>query len=141
SRMASPSAAHAAVALRRAVQQRDAIFCEGKSTVVGMAPALRFELFEHPQPDLDGRYKLISIEHHFGPSLRGEHGAYTNDFQCIPHSFEWRPARRRSRPRIYGIQTATVVAPPGEEIHTDEHGRIKVQFHWDRRGKYDQNSS
>ena len=45
------------------------------------------------------------------------------------------------RPRIPGIQTATVVGPSGEEIHTDKYGRVKIQFHWDRYGKLDENSS
>ena len=45
------------------------------------------------------------------------------------------------RPTIPGAQTAIVVGPAGEEIHTDEHGRIKVQFHWDREGKSDDKSS
>jgi type VI secretion system secreted protein VgrG len=45
------------------------------------------------------------------------------------------------RPMMSGPQTATVVGPAGEEIHTDKHGRIKVQFHWDREGKRDDNSS
>jgi type VI secretion system secreted protein VgrG len=42
---------------------------------------------------------------------------------------------------VYGIQTATVVGPPGEEIHVDFHARIKVQFHWDRQGRRDDKSS
>ncbi len=42
---------------------------------------------------------------------------------------------------VEGPQTAIVVGPAGEEIHTDEYGRVKVQFHWDRAGKMDENSS
>ena len=45
------------------------------------------------------------------------------------------------KPLIQGPQTAIVVGPKGEEIHTDKYGRIKVQFHWDRYGKADENSS
>jgi type VI secretion system secreted protein VgrG len=42
---------------------------------------------------------------------------------------------------IQGTQSAVVVGPPGEEIHTDKYGRIKVQFHWDRHAKGDDSSS
>ncbi len=54
------------------------------------------------------------------------------------------PPRRHSRPRILGPQTATVVAPSGTEpegLHTDKYGRVKVQFHWDRYGKFDDSAS
>lgn len=45
------------------------------------------------------------------------------------------------KPILHGSQTAFVVGPAGEEIYTDKYGRVKVQFHWDRNGKYDANSS
>jgi type VI secretion system secreted protein VgrG len=67
--------------------------------------------------------------------------SYSNKFTCIPDFVPFRPPRMTRRPVIDGTQTAIVVGPPGEEIYTDEHGRVKVQFHWDREGKYDQNSS
>jgi uncharacterized protein involved in type VI secretion and phage assembly len=44
-------------------------------------------------------------------------------------------------PIVQGPQTAIVVGPAGDEIYTDKYGRVKVQFHWDRYGKKDQNSS
>jgi type VI secretion system secreted protein VgrG len=64
-----------------------------------------------------------------------------NRFECIPLAVEWRPARRWPKPRITSMQTATVVGPSGEEIHTDIHGRIKVQFHWDRENPANETSS
>ena len=53
----------------------------------------------------------------------------------------FRPAQVTPKPRISGVQSAIVVGPKGEEIHTDEHGRVRVQFPWDREGQYDENSS
>jgi type VI secretion system secreted protein VgrG len=44
---------------------------------------------------------------------------------------------RTPKPRVQGVQTATVVGPKGQEIHTDEFGRVRVQFPWDREGKSD----
>ena len=68
---------------------------------------------------------------------------YENRITCIRKIIPWRPGRGYNSvdTRIYGLQTATVVGPAGEEIHTDEYGRVKVQFHWDRVGQFDQRSS
>ncbi len=130
-------------ARRRALQQRDAVTCMGRSTALLLAPGCKFELLDHPQADLAGEYLVTEVTHAYGSFAGGEPGsdAYTNQFGCIPSAVEWRPAHRHPRPRVAGIQTATVVGPAGEEIHTDEHGRIKVQFHWDRGGAFDENSS
>src|SRR5258705_2746115 len=62
-------------------------------------------------------------------------------FTCIDSQTPYRPARTTPKPLIQGPQTAIVVGPGGEEIHTDEHARVKVQFHWDRYGKANENSS
>ncbi|HWL92112.1 MAG TPA: type VI secretion system tip protein TssI/VgrG [Phycisphaerae bacterium] len=55
-------------------------------------------------------------------------------FECIPATVTYRPPRVTPWPEI-GTQTARVVGPDGEEIHCDEFGRVKVQFHWDREGR------
>ncbi|MCX4247157.1 type VI secretion system Vgr family protein [Paraliomyxa miuraensis] len=128
--------------LRRALHQRDAVRCEGEGTATQMTPGLKFELIDHVQSDLAGEYVLVGVEHLYGVPAGGEpESAYRNRFEAIPASVPWRPERLHSRPRIPGIQTATVVGPAGEEIFTDEHGRIKIQLHWDRGGGFDDNSS
>src|SRR5262249_4153394 len=66
---------------------------------------------------------------------------YGNRFVCALADAPLRPEPLRPRPRIRGVQTATVVGAGGEEIHVDRYGRIKVQFHWDRLGKKDDHSS
>jgi type VI secretion system secreted protein VgrG len=66
---------------------------------------------------------------------------YDNTFEAFPADTKFRPASRTPWPIVQGPQTATVVGPPGEIIHTDKHGRVKLQFHWDRRGKKDDKSS
>ncbi|AKJ06468.1 type VI secretion system secreted protein VgrG [Archangium gephyra] len=93
--------------------------------------------------------KLLVVEvHHVGhqPEVHTRHeglgqGRYRNEFRCIPSDVPFRPRRVTPRPVISGIQTATVTGSPGDEIHPDEHGRIKVQFHWDREGGQDDKSS
>jgi len=67
--------------------------------------------------------------------------SYDNTFEAFPSATKFRPASRTHWPIVQGPQTATVVGPPGEIIHTDKHGRVKLQFHWDRRGKKDDKSS
>jgi type VI secretion system secreted protein VgrG len=71
----------------------------------------------------------------------GSDFSYTNNFACIPLETQYRPRRTTPKPVIHGAQTAIVVGPPGEEIYTNEHGQVKVQFHWDREGNKDDNSS
>ena len=123
--------------LRREAVAWKARVAQGESTVIGMQTGATFELMGHPRLDLDGKYLVIGAAHHFDDS-----GAkYHNELEVIPHGVAWRPERFTPKPKIESIQTATVVGPSGEEIHTDEHGRVKVQFHWDRLGPGDDRSS
>ncbi len=66
---------------------------------------------------------------------------YQCRFECIPASVAYRPPRIAPWPVMRGTQTARVVGPEGEEIYTDEYGRVKVQFNWDRVGKFNDQSS
>ena len=70
-----------------------------------------------------------------------ENDSYGNVFRVIEKSVQYRAPSVTPWPEVPGIQTATVVGNSGEEILTDEHGRIKIQFHWDREGKDDETSS
>jgi type VI secretion system secreted protein VgrG len=109
-----------------------------------------FELDEHPVHEFNGEYLLLSVIHRgrqpevlaAGKVEGPEAGQrYRNEFVCLRRGTPYRPERRTPRPLICGPQTAIVVGPASEEIHTDEHGRIKTQFHWDREGKKDERSS
>jgi type VI secretion system secreted protein VgrG len=62
-------------------------------------------------------------------------------FSCLNSQRQFRPARVTEKPVVAGPETAVVVGTSGEEIHTDEHGRVRVQFHWDREGKHDEKST
>ncbi len=105
----------------------------------------KFSLQRHFSGD-GGPYVLTTV-HHFargtGDYRGGKTGAfqYRNEFTCIPQALPFRPPRITPRPVVHGSQSAVIVGPPGEEIFTDKYGRVKVQFHWDREGKYDSNSS
>lgn len=108
----------------------------------------KFNLMEHLRRDQVGSYLLTSVHHsaYEGgtyPGLNGgdQEALYSNTFTCIPIATPFRPQRQTPRPQMQGTQTAFVVGPAGEEIYVDKYGRVKVQFHWDRRGKYDEKSS
>jgi len=94
----------------------------------------------------DRSYLILSADHEATNNYQAGPGApshYENRFTCIRKDIRWRPGRNyHSEPGSYmGLHTAIVVGPAGAEIHTDGYGRVKLQFHWDRLGKYDENSS
>jgi type VI secretion system secreted protein VgrG len=95
--------------------------------------------------DGDGDYVLVSVTHEARPAENAvsddEQTEYSNRFTCVPVALPYRPPRTTPRPFVHGCQTAVVVGPAGEEIYPDKYGRVKVQFHWDREGKNDSNSS
>jgi type VI secretion system secreted protein VgrG len=103
-----------------------------------------FRLTNHSCPSENQAYVITSIRHTAtDPSYEpgGAAASYSNTFTCIPAAVVFRPARTTASPLIAGLQTAVVVGPTKEEIYCDKYGRVKVQFHWDRRGKRDENSS
>ncbi|MEZ3186501.1 type VI secretion system tip protein VgrG [Pseudomonas sp. LM13] len=79
-----------------------------------------------------GEGKLAATEFHQG---------YRNHFTATPWDVPYRPTLRHPKPKVLGSQTAVVTGPAGEEIHCDEYGRVKVQFHWDRHGQADDKTS
>ena len=95
--------------------------------------------------DGDGPWVVYEVEHAASEAadLRSGGGGFTyqNRFTCFPVALPFRPPRVTPIPTVRGTQSAVVVGPPGEEIFTDKYGRIKVQFHWDREGAYDSDSS
>ncbi len=89
--------------------------------------------------ELDGEYFLFAVTHTFvhddGEEREGAAPRSRSRARLVPADVKYRPRRITPIPVIEGPQTATVVAPAGsqpEAIHTDEHGRCKVKFHWDR---------
>jgi type VI secretion system secreted protein VgrG len=121
----------------------------GTSNVIGLVPGVIAQIAGHRRPELDGRYLVVSVAHG-GISTEGvvrgineveAEQQYDNRLTLLPFDIPYRPARPTERLTVLGPQTATVVGPSSEEVYTDAHGRIKVQFHWDRLGEKDENSS
>ena len=108
-----------------------------QATVLDLAPGTVFTITGHPRMDLDKR-RLLAVRQAISGTRDGE---WTMSGQAVFADEPYRPALTTPKPSIPGLQSALVVGPPGAEIHTDEHGRVRVQFHWDREGKRDDHSS
>lgn len=104
-----------------------------------------FSVKNHATRSEKGSYVLVSVVHsaHDSTYFSGSEGStsYTNNFIAVPSDVHFRPQYEHPKPVMKGPQSAIVVGPAGEEIYIDEHGRIKVQFIWDREGEKDENSS
>ncbi len=112
-----------------------------RTNLIGAAPGAVLEIVGHNDPAQDGRHLVLRAEHVgvvpdavLGTTQHddGDHERYRNELVCLPIDVPFAPERRARRARVMGMQTATVVGPEGEEIYTDEHGRVKARFHWDR---------
>ena len=120
---------------------------EGEATALGLCAGYTFTLEEHPRDDQNREYLITGTAYEVDAgdfeTSRGSSGKqnWSCNFTAIPSDQPFRPARITPKPLIQGVQTALVVGPSGDEIHTDDKARVKVQFHWDRYGKYDENSS
>ena len=121
---------------------------EGESTVPRLLPCFTFTLHGHELDGFNQEYVLFEVVHTgkqpqvlAEKSASGEGSSWGNTFLAVPSSVTLRPERVTPKPVIDGVQTAIVTGPSGEEIYPDEHGRVKVQFHWDRQGKKDESSS
>jgi type VI secretion system secreted protein VgrG len=121
---------------------------EGESTVPRMMPGFTFSLQGHDMDGFNQEYVLYEVVHSGQqPQVLAESGgggkgsSWSNSFLAVPSSVTLRPERVTPKPVVEGVQTAIVTGPRGEEIYPDEHGRVKVQFHWDRQGRKDETSS
>lgn len=131
------------VGIRMQQEALPSLLIHGRSGHAGFTSGHTFDLTGHFSDD--SRFAITSVEHDArqpaDPDDLEHQYEYNNRFQCIPMALPFRPQRTTQIPSIAGVQTATVVGPPGEEIFTDKYGRVKVQFHWDRQGKNNADSS
>ena len=133
---------------------------EGVSNVRTFATGHTFQLNGHPREVENQQYLVTDATHYFqietdyddrdqSPNLLGNRLQFSEDnqdtyrcvFGAVPKSEQFRAPLNTQWPEISSMHTALVVGKKGEEIYTDEYGRIKVQFHWDRLGKKNDLSS
>lgn len=109
-----------------------------ETNLIGLPPGTVIAVKNHARAELGGDHALLvtSLSMEGAPDVQWTMRAHAT-FADVPY----RPALRTTKPTIQGLQSAVVTGPRGEEIHTDELGRVRVQFHWDREGKHDDASS
>ncbi|MHA2874469.1 type VI secretion system tip protein TssI/VgrG, partial [Vibrio campbellii] len=119
---------------------------EAASDIMRLTAGYSFDISQHPRSNINRDYLMLTVMHTgFNPRVHEEEASdepttYHNQFVCLPRDVTFR-APKMASPVVDGPQTAVVVGPAGEEIYTDEYGRIKVQFHWDRYAQSDEHSS
>ncbi len=125
-------------AMRVLAKRADARVVSFATTDYATAPGATLVVEGHPSPELGATRPLLVV----ATTLVGRHD------RLLPMTGEatsaltaYHPPLSVPRPRVRGVETATVVGPAGEEIHTDEFGRVRVHFHWDRESKQDERSS
>ncbi|ALP43032.1 type VI secretion system tip protein VgrG [Aeromonas schubertii] len=126
--------------------RNDAVSGSGKSNSAALLPGQFFSLSEHSNASLNRDWQIVHISHigEQPQALEEEGGSgptvYHNEFGVVKGSTTWRP-QIPHKPMVDGPHIATVVGPEGEEIYCDEHGRVKLQFPWDRYGESNDQSS
>ena len=146
---------YARIRIEQQKAQRE--IAQGEGNARNIAPGYLFTLSKYPRQDQNKEYLIESAHYRFEENVRRSDGAggsgaakrggidsgttYRISFAVVPQSTAYRSQRVTPKPHTTGPQTAVVTGPPGEEIYTDAYGRVKVQFHWDRYGLRDENSS
>lgn len=120
---------------------------QGQASARGIVVGCTFKLKNHVRSEQNREYLVTGTTLHVDAGEFATEGAsgdgefFSCNFTAIDNKQQFRPARLTPKPIVQGPQTAIVVGPGGEEIYTDEHGRVKVHFHWDRYDNHDENSS
>ncbi|NUO54320.1 MAG: type VI secretion system tip protein VgrG [Polyangiaceae bacterium] len=108
------------------------------TNVAALAPGVVFTIGGHPRSELSSDKTFFTV----ATTIEGDtHDPWMVRCEVRPTTAPFRPPLSTPKPITQGVETAVVVGPAGEEIHTDEFGRVRVQFHWDREGARNERSS
>lgn len=132
--------------LRMEELQATHMVARGRGNAAGLTPGFRFQLEGHPRADFNIEYLIIAAHYTLTSDTYSTGAVGASDeveiaVEAIPAETPFRAPRVTPKPVMQGSQTAIVVGKSGDEITVDNYGRVKVQFHWDRYGKNDENSS
>ena len=136
----------AVAAIRREELQAPHVRVLAGGTARGLFSGCLFTLENYPRESQNAEHLVLRADYRvvdpeYRPAVAGAGESYRVELLVAPTALPYRPPRTTPRPVMRGPQTATVVGPGGAEIFTDKYSRVKVQFHWDRLGKKDENSS
>ncbi len=107
------------------------------SNVIALGPGGLLGVIDHPHPALGGATFLT-----ISSRIVGEHACeWRAEVEAASTEVQYCPARVTPKPCAHGLESATVVGPSADEIHTDEFARVRVHFHWDRESKRNDASS
>ncbi|AGC48148.1 Rhs element Vgr family protein [Myxococcus stipitatus DSM 14675] len=130
---------------RLSEQVQERMVLEARSNSLRLQPGRLFTVLDALPSFLSQEYFILQVEHDYALTRTEQEGQGANHgttLRAIPSDgVDFRPPRRTPRPRAWGKESAVVTGPPGEEIHVDEFGRIKVHFYWDREGAVDEKAS
>jgi type VI secretion system secreted protein VgrG len=107
-----------------------------RSNLMELRPGTVMKIIDHPRSELEKNLLVVHSTYE-GTS----YGEWSHHLETRSAAQPYRPPLVTPKPKVSGVESATVVGPPGEEIHTDEFGRVRVHFHWDRESKMDHESS
>jgi type VI secretion system secreted protein VgrG len=118
----------------------------GVTNARGLGAGELFKLTGYPRSEQNREYLVVAASHHLEfsdyESLdAGSPSRYDCSFTALSSKVAFRPRRLTAKPVVQGVQPALVVGPSGDEIYTDDYGRVKVHFYWDRHDKKNENSS
>ncbi|KOC88888.1 type VI secretion system Vgr family protein [Winslowiella iniecta] len=117
----------------------------GSASALGIGAGYRFNFTQAPRPVDEGDYLTISASYKLVANAYASGSDQVAEqrinFVVVPAAVNWRPARTTRWPKTHGPQTAVVVGPRGETLWTDQYGRVKLKFRWDRHGRDDETAS
>ncbi|MBN3820295.1 type VI secretion system tip protein VgrG, partial [Paraburkholderia sp. Se-20369] len=116
----------------------------GKGHLRGLTVGRTFTLNGYPQQAANREYLVVSctldIEEVAGRTSGAQTYRVDAQFELMPANEPFRLERSVHKPILSGAEKAIVVGPAGQEVWTDQYGRVKVQFEWDRQGQHDERS-
>jgi type VI secretion system secreted protein VgrG len=119
-------------------KRQDAKRVSFESDILDLRPGTILGIANHPHLAVDAGGGLLVTD----ALLEGEHdGDWRVHVDSVGTEIPFRPEPVTPKPRVKGIESATVVGPASDEIHTDEYARVRVHFHWDRESQRDDQSS